>query len=202
MTMKRFWKNQDGVSVTEFGLIAPPLLMMLLGTFDVGHSYYVRAVLNGALYEAARESSLEGASSVNAREQIDKKLIRTIQGLVASADVVPVRRYYKTFSEAANAKAETIIVDYNNNGLCDIDENYVDANLNNKWDADGGNDGQGGAKDVVIIKVTVKYQRLFPVGSLLGFGDNVTIVSDSILANQPYGLQQKYTTAQNRPCVP
>jgi hypothetical protein len=198
--MKKLIFDNRGTSVMEFGLIAPALIVMLMGTLDAGQSYYVRAVLNGSLNQAARASALEGNRSESAKAKIKEDLEYSVQAIAPGAAVDIERRFYRTFSEAALARAETIIEDSNNNGKCDVGETYVDANLNNAWDADGGNDGQGGARDVVIIKVNVRYTRLFPVAEILGFGSNVQIVSDSILANQPYGAQEQYTTAVNKDC--
>lgn len=198
---------EEGTSVTEFGLIAPALIAMLMGTFDAGHAYYVRSVLNGALQEAGRDSSLENANATSQQLIIDAKVREIMQTIAPNALVTPKRRYYKTFSEAAAAEAEQWTdTDPDGpgpevpNGKCDNGEAYVDENSNDVWDADGGNDGQGGAKDVVILQVEVKYDRLFPVHQLLGFDDEVVIVSDTILANQPYGTQQQYQTPTVKNC--
>jgi TadE-like protein len=205
--LKFLGRNEAGTSVTEFGLIAPALIVMIMGTFDAGHSIYVRAVLNGALQEAGRDSSLEGASLDSQRALIDAKVREAMLEIAPGAVITPTRRYYKTFSEAAAAEAEQWtdsdpdgpgpIVP---NGTCDLGEAYVDENSNNVWDEDGGNDGQGGAKDVVILQVSVRYTRLFPVYQLLGLSDEVVVVSDTILANQPYGTQAQYQTPTIKNC--
>lgn len=186
-------KDQSGVSVTEFGLIAPVLIMMIMGTYDLGHGIYLKSVLNGALQEVGRDSSLEGATNADQRQAIDDKLSAMVGELAPNAEVKVTRRYYKTFSEAASAQKETIVNDANSNGICDPEtETFMDANHNGEYDIDGGNDGQGGAKDVVIIKVTVSYDRLFPAAAFLGYDKKVSLVSDSVIANQPYGVQKKY----------
>lgn len=190
---------EDGTSVTEFGLIAPALVVMLMGTFDAGHAYYVRSVLNGALQEAGRDSSLEGAYRTSNTLNIDQKVRDIVHDIAPGAEVTPVRRYYKTFSDAAAAEAEEW-TDTDSNGTCNAGEPYVDENWNDAWDADGGNAGTGNSKDVVIMTVTVKYTRLFPVHKLLGLSDEVTVISDTILANQPYGTQQQYQTPTVKNC--
>jgi len=196
---KSLGSNQDGVSVVEFALISPPLMAMLLGAMDIGHSFYTRAVINGALQEAGRSSSLEGAAVESEKSRIDNGIERIVTSVAPSARVEIRRRYYKTFSDAALADAETW-TDNNDNGTCDDNEPYIDENNNDTWDEDGGNEGIGGARDVVIITAMVTYDRLFPVQSLLGFSDQVAFESDSILANQPYGEQEQNTTAVVRNC--
>jgi Flp pilus assembly pilin Flp len=241
-----FVNNERGTTVTEFGLIAVPLSMMMMGALDAGHSYYVNTVLSGEINKLARNSSLEGASVAITKCQNDKALkiavhtvaptakispltcdeiqqryerISILEGLesrtpaettelnniyqdinnILNEDIKIERRYYKTFSNAADQVAETW-TDTDHNGTCNGGEPFKDGNRNNVWDADGGDDGQGGARDVVIIKVSVSYQRLFPVQKLLGLPDGVVLISDSILANQPFGNQSHYTPGGNGNC--
>lgn len=192
-TLRCIASDEQAVSVTEFGLIAPVMIMLIMGTYDVGHEMYVRTVLNGALQEVGRDSSLEGATNADQRQEIDNKLAAMVLEVAPNADIDVTRRYYKTFSQAASAQAEEIIEDEEDaDGVCDEGETFLDANHNGIWDQDGGTDGQGGAKDVVIIKVTVSYRRLFPAASMIGYGSDVSLVSDSVIANQPYGQQTQF----------
>ena len=102
---------------------------------------------------------------------------------------------------AATAEAESVIEDPDDaDGRCDPGENYMDANHNGIWDEDGGNTGQGGAKDVVIIEVKVNYDRLFPAAGMIGYDDAVELVSDSVIANQPYGQQTQYAPPVSEEC--
>jgi hypothetical protein len=185
----KFISNEDGVSILEFALIAPIVMMMVLGSMDIGHSLFVRATLDGAVQNAARSSSLEGATSLTQQELIDEDVASTIRGLAPGATVTVSRRYYKTFSKAALASAEEVNEQSPGNMKCDRGESFMDANGNGVWDADGGTDGQGGAKDIVIITFQVSYPRLFPLAAMFGWPANVEMESNSILANQPYGDQ-------------
>jgi Flp pilus assembly pilin Flp len=196
----RIRKDQDGATVVEFGLIAMPLTIMIMGVMDLGHTQYVDSVMNGAMHELARESSLEGASSTSQQAIVDARLRDTIRSVSKDAQVIVTRRYYKTFSKAAAAQAEDW-TDGNSNGRCDDNEPFIDANNNDIWDADGGDSGQGGAKDVVIVRVEVRYKRLFPTRALIGFGEDVQLLTDSILANQPYGAQSNYGPAGTGNCT-
>jgi len=177
----------------EFGLIAPVVMVMMLGTMDIGHSYFVRAALDGAIQNVARTSSLEGAVSLTAQEQVDLRVKESVLALAPNATITPTRRFYKTFADAARARAETVIEAPTNANLrCDRGESFMDANDNGVWDADGGTNGQGGAKDIVIITFKVSYPRLFPMAGLIGLPANVEMESSSILANQPYGEQASF----------
>ena len=76
VAMKKFelqnlLRDQSAVSVTEFGLIAPAVVTMLLGTMDVGHTLYMRTVIDGAIQEVARDSALEDGGILAKQEAID-----------------------------------------------------------------------------------------------------------------------------------
>jgi hypothetical protein len=169
---------------------------MMMGTFDIGHVIYVKSVLNGALQEVGRNSALEGATNQDQRDEIDDKMKASVQAVIPGSTIDIKRRYYKTFSQAAAAKKEDVIEDPNDpvkkNGICDSGEKFLDANHNGIWDEDGGTNGQGGARDIVVIDVQVSFKRLFPAAALIGYGDNVVLVSDSVIANQPYGQQTQF----------
>lgn len=198
--LKRLRFDEDGTSVVEFGLLAMPLTIMIMGVMDLGHTYYVDSVMNGAMHELARESSLEGAASTSQQAIVDARLRDVIKTISPDAVVTVTRRYYKTFSKAAAAQAEDW-TDSNSNGRCDNNEPFIDGNNNDVWDADGGDAGQGGAKDVVIVRVQVQYRRLFPTKSLIGLGEDVQLLTDSILANQPYAAQQSYSVSTTGNCT-
>jgi TadE-like protein len=192
-TIRKPFCNEQGTSIMEFGIIAPVLMVMLMGTYDVGHEMYVKSVLNGALQEVGRDSALEGASNADQRDEIDDRLTDAVKKIAPNAEIEITRRYYKTFAKAAAAAAEDVIEEEEDaNGICDEGESFMDANHNGTWDEDGGTDGQGGAKDVVIIKVELRYNRLFPSASFIGYGEDVILVSDSVIANQPYGQQIQF----------
>ena len=194
-------QNQDGTSVMEFGLIAPVAVLMMFGTMDVGHTYYVRSVLDGAMQNVARDSSLEGATTAAQQIAMNKRIEDVVHSVSPSAEVTPRRRYYKTFSQAAAAHAEEFTdTAANLDGLCNNNEPFIDVNNNGEFDEDGGDEGQGGADDVVVIKYRVRFDRLFPMAALIGLPNEVTIYSNSILANQPYGTQSTYGTPTTGYC--
>lgn len=191
--------DQAGISVTEFGLISPAIVVMLLGTMDAGHTLYMRTVVDGAIQDVARDSSLEDGQILAKQEAVNERITRQIRNLNSHANVDITRRYYRNFTDAYNAEAEEF-TDTNNNGTCDNGELFIDANLNETWDADGADEGQGQARDVAIVTVTVTYDRLFPMANLIGLPEQVTIGANTVLANQPWAEQQQYGAAQTRNC--
>ncbi|AQR73202.1 TadE/TadG family type IV pilus assembly protein [Sphingomonas sp. LM7] len=197
---RRLLRDQRGSTLVEFAIIAPVMGLVLLGGFDIGHTLYMRATLQGALQKTARDSALESGASATAQAKFDQKITDQATALANNANVKIVRRSYRTFEDAAAARAE-IWTDVNGNGRCDDGEPYQDANLNDVWDSDGGNGGQGGAKDATLYTVTVSYPRFFPLYNLVG-GSNLTKVSAStVLRNQPYADQGTYGSAVSRNCT-
>lgn len=185
-----------GSTIVEFALIAPVLLLVLLGMLDVGQNLYMISALQGVVQKAARDSTLENFSTAAGEATLDARVTQQVQLLVANANVTPTRRYYKTYAAAAARQAEAW-TDTDHDGTCDNGETYTDANGNGVWDADGGNGGGstpgGGAQDRTIYTVAVSYPRLFPMTRLIGLPPIVNLSATTVLANQPYTTQAIYT---------
>lgn len=49
MFWRRLWRDDRGVSAVEFALVAPVLLMCLVGIYDIGTMIYKRADMQSAL---------------------------------------------------------------------------------------------------------------------------------------------------------
>jgi Flp pilus assembly protein TadG len=192
-------RDKRGIAAVEFAVIAPVFLMILMGGMDFGHTLYVQAVVQGVVQKAARDSALENGGLTAEQDRVDAKVRSSIADINHDANVQITRRFYRTFSTAAAAQAETW-TDSNANGRCDNGEIYSDANLNNTWDPDGADGGQGNARDVTIYKVTMTYPRLFPTNTLIGFPANVTVTAQQVLANQPFNDQQSYGAPVARNC--
>lgn len=196
----RLSREQRGATIVEFGFVAPVLAVLLMGALDLGHTLYMRTVLQGVVQKSARDSSLEGAAQSARRDEIDAYVTTQVRNVAKNATVTISRRYYKTFSEAAAAQAETF-TDTNTNNRCDAGEPYQDRNNNSTWDADGGNSGQGGAQDDVVYTADISYPRLFPMDKLIGLSGTVRVKAVTVLENQPYSDQTQYGAATVRNCT-
>ncbi|MDZ7895548.1 MAG: TadE/TadG family type IV pilus assembly protein [Sphingobium sp.] len=198
--LRRLRGDERGNTVVEFAAVATPLCILLLGGMDLGHSLYLQSVLQGAVQKAGRDSGLDNGGLVATQTTIDDKVKDSVAQLIPNATVNITRRYYKSFTEAAAAIREPF-TDTNGNGTCDAGEPYQDNNNNSVWDADGGNGGQGSAKDNVVYTVNVTYPHLFPVTTLIGLSPNVSLTATTVLANQPYGDQSQYGAPVARNCT-
>jgi len=173
--------------------------VLLLGAFDISHTLYSRAVLQGIVQKTARDSTLESNTDSAAQTVLDNRVRAQASALANNATITITRRYYRDYTSAATAQAEAW-TDTNHNGTCDSGEPYQDSNQNSSWDRDGGNSGQGGAKDATLYTVTMSFPRMFPAAAFIGGSTTTTISAATVLRNQPYGDQGSYSTAVVRNC--
>jgi hypothetical protein len=184
-----------------------PVSLMLLGFFDIGHSLFMRAVLEGQVQRAARDSGLETSGTAAAQATIDARVREQVLQLNENATITVDRRFFRTFTRAAVGIAEPWN-DANRNGECKAPETYSDENNNNMHDMDIGNLGQGGAKDSVLYTVTVTYPRLFPLTNfknIPGFNElnlprTTRFTAKTVMSNQPYGEQGAEVVPTVRTC--
>lgn len=183
----RLKRDQSGATLTEFGLVAPVLFLMLMGLFDMTHGVYTTALVNGAMQSAARNLTIEGATQ---RETVlDQNVINQVRAVVPNnATVTLTKQTYADFNDVGRPEDFT---DINGDGICNNGEVFVDANANNKWDADRGETGLGGARDVMLYTVRVTYPRLFPIYKFIGLPQNATVSGSTVLRNQPFDEQNR-----------
>lgn len=196
---RRLRSDARGATIVEFAMVAPVMCLLLLGAFDVSHTLYMRGVLQGIVQKTARDATIETTNAAVTTKTLDDRVRAQVAAMYNTADVNITRRFYRTFAEAAAARAEKY-TDTNGNGICDNNEPYEDSNGNSVWDSDGGNEGQGGAKDATLYTVTVTYPDLMPVSKLIGGTGTTKVTAETILRNQPYGDQGTYGATVLRNC--
>lgn len=183
--IKRLTRQSEGAAAVEFALIAPMLIMVLMGMFDVGYTLYANVTLQGAVQQAARKATVESGQST--WSLMDNAVRRQVGLVVPNANVTFNRKSYSNFSNVSMPEDYT---DVNGNGQCNAGEPFEDANGNGIWDQDRGANGMGGARDAVLYTVTVTYRRPFPMATLIGLPRDVTSVAKTVLRNQPYDSQR------------
>lgn len=189
--LKASWRalrtDRRGVSATEFALIAPVFLTLLLGILDVGQMGYGNALLNGAVQKAARDSALETVNT-DLADEIVKQIVSPV---LPNATYSSTRTSYYDFTDIGRPERWN---DANNNGTCDNNEGYIDENENSVWDADIGVDGNGGANDVVVYSVTATYEPVFKVPFLPERWRTRSVTGSAVKKNQPFADQREYGT--------
>ncbi len=197
--LRRLRSDTRGGALVEFAIIAPAMSLLLVGGFDVAHMLYARSALQGIVQKTARDSGLENSTDTATQALIDEKIKKQVMALHNKATMTVTRRYYRTFSDAAAAQAEPW-TDTNGNGTCNGGEPYTDKNNNGVWDADGGDGGQGGAKDKTVYTVKVSFPHMFPLYKYIGGSNMVNLTASTVLMNQPYTDQASYTSTPVRNC--
>ncbi|MDJ0644094.1 MAG: pilus assembly protein [Erythrobacter sp.] len=193
--INRLRRDESGATLTEFGLVAPILMIMLMGIFDMAHSQYTAAQINGAMQKAGRDLTLESAGSQ--QDAIDQRVIDQVKTVVPSNATVTLEKLsHFDFSDVGEAENFT---DSNGDMTCNNGEPFEDSNDNGQWDANRGSSGIGGARDAVLYTATVEWPRLFPVAGLIGMSDNMTLTSSTVLRNQPYDQQNRVISIGNCP---
>ncbi|MEM1195088.1 MAG: TadE/TadG family type IV pilus assembly protein [Pseudomonadota bacterium] len=183
--IRRLGACEDGATLTEFGVVAPVLILMIMGVFDMAHTQYTRGMLNGAMQSAGRDLTLESAGSMEST--IDQSVIDRVQAVVPSSATITLEKLsHFEFSDIGEAEE---FDDENLDGVCNNNEVFVDANGNGQWDEDRGEVGIGGARDAVLYTAIVSYDRLFPMYGLAGATQDVTLRASTVLRNQPYDEQ-------------
>ena len=183
--LRQLWHDETGTSVMEFGLMVSVFMTLLLGLFDLGQLAYAQAILNGAVQEAARTSSLETGDTATA----DARITEMVQVAAPGVTVTTDRKSYYDFADIERAESWN---DADDSGACDNGESYTDENGNGQWDDDIGASGNGGAGDVVVYTVTATYDPLFPNPFLAWGADQRQVTASAVKKNQPFADQSGY----------
>ncbi|MDJ0977770.1 MAG: pilus assembly protein [Erythrobacter sp.] len=192
---KRLCKDDDGVTLVEFAFVAPVLILMLMGIFDMAHTQYTSAMMNGTMQAAGRDLTLESAGS--RVSDIDQLVIDRVRTVVPGSATIQLEKLsHYEFSDIGEAEEYD---DDNGDGVCNNNEVFIDANANGQWDSNRGAQGIGGARDAVLYTAVVSYKRLFPMYSVAGMPQDVTLRASTVLRNQPYDEQKMISVQGNCP---
>lgn len=183
-TRFRLLADERGATLVEFGLVAGPFLLMLLGIMDLGYRGYVDTVSKSVLHKVARDASTGEMTAAQIEQQVNDGL----DDLVLNTAVINVStESYFDFTNVG--KPEKLTVDNNGNGEVDPGDCFIDNNDNDVFDTDYGIAGTGGPDDIVNYKIEIVSPRLFPLSSMIGLDDTMTISNSTAVRNQPYGAQ-------------
>ncbi len=177
--------DESGTTVMEFGLMITVFMTLLLGIFDIGQLAYTQAILNGAVQDAARTSSLETGDTAAADTKVQEMVALSAPGVTVGT----TRVSYFDFADVDRPESWN---DADNSGDCNDGESFTDENGNGSWDADVGLSGNGGAGDVVIYTVKATYDPLFPNPFMTGGSAARELTATAVKKNQPFAEQAGY----------
>lgn len=192
IALRKLIRDNRGMAAVEFGIIAVPLMIVLLGGLDLGYQSYVRAQLQGVLNDVARTATVEnpdfsGFTGASIEERIENAIEERVNNIARNATYTIEQSSFYEFSGVGDA--EKLLTDYNGNGEYDTGDCFEDINNNSVFDVDAGDSGQGGADDVVYYDVTITMPRIVPVANLIGLPNNYTINARAAVRNQPFASQ-------------
>lgn len=192
--------DRRGATLVEFALVSPLFFLVLFGVMDLGMQFYAQHILQGAVSQAGRNSTLEGF--VDDQGALDDAVEAAVQTVFSDAILEYKRAAYHEFSQVG--KPEEILNDGGiggvANGEIDPGECFIDINGSGAWERDMGRTGNGGAEDVVRYEVTMRFDRLFPLWALLGQPQSTTLTATTMLRNQPYGSSS--APSDEEICIP
>lgn len=193
--LNRLRREDRGATLIEFALVAPVMLVVIMGLLDMTYRIYANAILQGAVQKAGRMATL--ATNNVTQVTLDtavKNAFKQVNSGVTDSSFVITRRNYANFTNADKMEPST-----GPGGVCAAGFTYVDLNNSNTYD-DGAQNGQGGAQDAVLYTVQVTYPTPFPVSSLYGASRTPTIRATTILRNQPFATQGARNAGTTRNC--
>lgn len=183
VSLRRLGRNERANVIIEFALAGPFFLLLVMAIFDYTWQMYANQVLQGAVSKAARDATLEG--NAGNQSALDNKVKEQVLNVFKNADVTFKRKAYESFDKIGDPE---VMVDANGNGVKgDKGDYFEDLNNNGTCDDDVGTDGNGGAEDVVLYTVKMKFDRVLPIWNMLGQPKEATLTATAVLRNQPYG---------------
>jgi Flp pilus assembly protein TadG len=186
--ISRLRADQKGVTIVEFAIIAPTLMILLMGIFDLGNRALITSVVQGELQKSGRDSALENGGVGSSA--LDARVTNRVKRLASNATFTYTRKNVASFTRAGQAEKFT---DGNANNIKDAGECFQDENGNGVWDATSGREGQGGADDITRYTVVVSIPLIFPLRGLINLPETQTITTTTVLRNQPFGEQDVRT---------
>ncbi len=150
-TLRRFHGDARGAAAVQFAVLAPALLLLVIGSFEVSMSLFVSGTMESAVLAASRAGVTGFTEDGVSREQRIRDIImdRTL-GFVDMDRAVIRTLVYSSFDQIGQPEPFT---DDNANGVHDAGEPFNDVNGNGQWDDDMGTAGLGGPGDIVLYDI-------------------------------------------------
>jgi hypothetical protein len=175
--------DSRAVAAIEFAIAGPLFLLALIGFFDYCWQIYGKAVLEGAVAQSARNSTLE--EFIDDPSALDERVRSQVRNIFKGADVRFSRAAFDSYEQIG--KPESYTDASPKNGKYDKGECFDDLNRNGVWDSvSSGRTGNGGADDIVLYTAEVEYLRVLPIWRMLNQPQAVKMSASTILRNQPY----------------
>lgn len=181
--LRELRQSNSGTSFVEFAIVAPVLVLMIIGIMEIAMIMFVSSLVEGGVREAARFGLTGSTPPGQSREEFVVQRIQEItMGLVQVDDTNVTVSVYPSFGDIGQPEPFT---DQNGNDSYDEGEPYTDINGNNDWDDDMGQAGAGGPGEIVLYKIDYEWNLLS--GLLVeSFGSSIAMSTSMAVRNEPY----------------
>jgi Flp pilus assembly protein TadG len=182
--LKGVTRSDSGASATEFAILAPAFLALVVGLIEVTGLFLANGLLEGAVREASRYG-ITVRCNENRTTVIRQIVADNTYGLIDMNTVTISTSVYQNFASIGQPEPFT---DSNSNGRYDAGEPFTDINGNGAWDADQGRTGEGTAGDVVQYTIRYNWPLFSPfLAPVLGSGGIVPLRATVAVRNEPPG---------------
>jgi Flp pilus assembly pilin Flp len=149
--LNRLASDRSGAAAVEFALVAPALILLIVGSFEIAIMLFVGGTMESAVLAASRFGITGSTDEGVTREDRIREIIaeRTL-GFVDLDEAEINTLVYSRYEDIGQPEPFT---DDNGNGRHDSGEAFNDVNGNGQWDDDMGTAGLGGPGDIVLYDV-------------------------------------------------
>ena len=180
-------RNEDGATLVEFALIAPTLMLFVMGIIEVAMVLFVSTLLEGSVREAGRYGITGYVYQGFDRIAIMRKIVE--QNTIGLVDMDKVKIETLTYQSFSAVGQPEPFSDTNGNGQRDAGEAFNDVNGNGTWDDDMGVNGAGGPGDIVIYTITYDWPLLTTfLGDLMGRAGIMQLSASYAVRNEPWDI--------------
>ncbi len=184
-SVKYFARAEDGVTAIEFAMVAPVLIILLMGIIEFSLMMTAYNVMESATTVSARLGATGFTTSGISRQQTILNSISDRAGAFVNVDNITITtKYYSQFNQIGDPEPFT---DTNGNGVRNNGEPYTDVNGNGQYDSDMGIAGLGNAGDIVVYTANYPWRIVTPLmGTFIGTNGVYTITTHAVTKNEPF----------------
>lgn len=182
------FNNQTGSTSIEFCLIAPMMVLLIVGILEISMVLTVQVLMEGAVRNAARYGITGlGQTEILRQQRIRDIIEETTVGLVDVETMRLTTMSYENFESIG--QSEPFTDNAPPNGRYDDGEAFEDSNNNGIWDEEAGTPGLGGPEDIVLYEIEYALPAL--TGLLDPFiGEAWDLRASIAVRNEPYPVDE------------
>jgi len=183
--LARFTRAEEGVTAIEFAMVAPVLIILLMGIIEFSLMMTAYNVMESATTVSARLGATGFTTSGISRQQTILNSINERAGTFVNVDNITITsKYYSQYNQIGDPEPFT---DTNGNGVRNSGEPFTDVNGNGQYDSDMGLAGLGNAGDIVVYTATYPWRIVTPLmGTLIGTNGVYNITTHAVTKNEPF----------------